>query len=144
MAKSGTFSNDLLKLIFQGTTITGIAQNASSPLTSLFVAMHTADPAGGTQDNHEATYTGYARVGVARTSGGWTVPTAGSVSPVANIVFGTPTGTPADVLTHFSVGVSGATRTATEILYSGALSSAITVMAGTAPTLTSGSAITES
>ena len=45
MAKSSTFESDLLKLVFQGAAIANIADNAaSSPLTSLYVALHTADP----------------------------------------------------------------------------------------------------
>lgn len=144
MAKSTTFSNDMLKLIFQGTTITGIAQNAPSPLTSLFVALHTANPTLGTglQNASEAAYSTYARQLVARTSSGWTVPTAGSVSPVANIVFPAPTASPGPNITHFSVGV--ALSGATEILYSGALLAPITPTIGSPPTLITTTAITES
>ena len=52
-AKGSTFDNDLLKLIFNGTTIANIADNAvSSPLTNLYVSLHTATPAaGGSQTN---------------------------------------------------------------------------------------------
>ena len=87
--KGDTFENDLLKLIFNATAIANIADNAASaPLTNLYVALHTADPTdAGAQNASEAAYTGYARVSVARTSGGWTV-SGNSVSPVANIDFG--------------------------------------------------------
>ena len=70
--KSDTFENDLLKLIFNATAIANISDNAaSSPLTNLFVALHTADPTdSGTQTSNEVAYTSYARVAVARTSGG--------------------------------------------------------------------------
>jgi len=45
MSKGNTFENDLLKLIFNATAIAGIADNAgSSPLTSLYVSLHTDDP----------------------------------------------------------------------------------------------------
>lgn len=102
--------NDLLKLIFNATAIANLADNAaSSPLTNLAVALHTADPGeAGTMSTSEVTYTGYARVSVARTTGGWTV-TNNSVSPAANIDFGqrTDNGT-AVVATHFSVGFTGA------------------------------------
>ena len=44
MSKSNVFENDLLKLIFNATPIAGLADNAaSSPVTSLFLALHTAD-----------------------------------------------------------------------------------------------------
>ncbi len=45
MSKGNTFENDLLKLIFNATAIANIADNAgSSPLTNLYVSLHTADP----------------------------------------------------------------------------------------------------
>ena len=141
MSKGDTFENDWMKLIFQGTAIANIADNAAtSPLTNLFVALHTADPGEtGTQSTSEATYTGYARVSVARTSGGWTV-TANSVSPVANIDFGACTaGT--NTITHWSVGV--ASSGATKLLYSGTVSPSISVSSGVTPRLTTASTITE-
>ena len=67
--KGSTFDNDLLKLIFNATPIATIADNAAStPLTSLYLSLHTADPgAGGSQTTSEAAYGGYARQPVART-----------------------------------------------------------------------------
>src|SRR6185503_10037580 len=102
MSKGNTFENDLLKLIFNATAIANIADNAASgPLTDLHVALHTADPGeGGSQTTNECAYGSYARVAVARNSGGWTV-TAASVSPAANIAFPTASsGT--ETATHFS------------------------------------------
>src|SRR5574337_121438 len=89
MSKGNTFENDILALIFNATAIANIADNAAtSPLTNLFVSLHTADPGeAGDQTTSEATYTGYARVAVVRTSGGWTV-VGSSCSPAANIDFG--------------------------------------------------------
>lgn len=139
--KGATFENDLLKFIFNATAIANIGDNAaSSPLTNLFVALHTADPTdAGTQTSSEATYTGYARVSVARTSGGWTV-TASSVSPAAAISFPACTaGT--NTITHWSVGV--ATSGATKILYSGTVTPNISVSAGVTPQLTTATAVTE-
>jgi len=110
--KSTTFRNDILKLIFNATAIGTIADNAATtPLTNLQVALHSADPGvGGDQTTSEIAYTGYARVAVARTSGGWTV-TSNSVSPAATIGFGACTAGSATA-THFSVGVasSGASK----------------------------------
>lgn len=106
MSKSDTFENDLLKLIFNATAIANFADNAASnPQAALFVALHTGDPGeAGTQNTSEATYTSYTRVGVARTSGGFTV-TASSVSPVAAITFPACTGS-TSTCTFFSIGVS--------------------------------------
>lgn len=142
MGKSTTTSNNILKLIFNATAWANVADNAAtSPLTNLFVALHTADPgAGGTQSTSETTYTGYARVTVARTTGGWTASSAASTSPVANISFGACTAGTATI-THFSVGV--ATSGATAILYSGTVTPNISVANGVTPQLTTASTITE-
>jgi hypothetical protein len=148
MGKSAAFDSDLLKLIFNATAIANIADNAgTSPLTNVFVALHTADPsttAGsgtvGTQNASECTYTGYARATVARTTGGWTV-TSASVSPAATISF--PAGTAGSGTATFAsigVAVSGATK----ILYSGALSPTIVTGNGITPQITTSSTITES
>lgn len=138
--KSDAFENDLLRLIFNGTAVANIADNAATgPLTTLTVALHTADPGeAGNQSTNEATYTGYARQSVARTTAGWVV-TANSVSPAANISFPVATaGT--NTITHFSVAVgSGASK----ILYSGTVSPSINVTTGVQPVLTTASTITE-
>lgn len=142
MGKSTTFSNDLLKLIYNATAIANLADNAAtSPLTNIYVAMHVADPgAAGNQSTSEASYAGYARQAVARTSGGWTV-TTNSVSPVANIVFPVSTGgTP--TITHFSTGVAASGPT--KIHHYGTVTPNITVSTSVVQTLTSGSTITES
>jgi hypothetical protein len=142
MSKSDTFENDFLKLVYNATAIANIADNAAtSPLTNLFVALHTADPGEtGTQSTSEAAYTGYARVSVARTTGGWTV-TGNSVSPVANVTFGTCTASAGSPITHASVGV--ASSGATKILHSGALTPNITMAVGVTPIITTASTITE-
>lgn len=142
MGKSSTFDNDLLKLIFNASAIANMADNAgASPLTNLYVALHTADPgAGGSQSTSEAAYTGYGRVAVARTSGGWTVSGA-SVSPAATISFPACTGGSSTV-TYWSVGV--ASSGPTKILYSGPVSPSISVSSGVTPQLTTASTVTES
>lgn len=141
MSKGDTFENDWMKLIFNGTAIANIADNAAtSPLTNLYVALHTADPGEtGNQTTSEATYTGYARVAVARTSGGWTV-TNNSVSPTANIDFPAATGG-TNTITYWSVGT--ANTSTGKILYSGTLSPSISVSSGVTPRLTTSSTITE-
>lgn len=141
MSKSNTFENDWMKLVFQATAIANIADNAAaSPLTNLFVAGHTADPGeAGDQTTSELTYTSYARVSVARTSGGWTV-TNNSVSPVANISFPAGTGG-SGTMTHFSVGV--AASGASKILYRGTVTPNIVTGNGITPVVTTASTITE-
>lgn len=141
MSKSNAFENDLLELIFNATAIANLADNAaSSPLTNLYVSLHTADPGeAGNQSTSEATYTSYARVAVARTSGGWTV-TGNSVSPVANIDFPAATGG-SGTITYFGVG-SASSGTGV-LYYSGTVTPNISVTAGVTPRLTTASTITE-
>lgn len=143
MGKSSAFENDLLKLIFQGTNIANLADNtATDPVTSLYVSLHSADPAGGTQSTNEISYTTYARVAVARASGagGWTI-TDNSVSPTDNIVFPTPTVLGSGAGNYVGIGLlaSGAG----ELLYSGALTPAITVALGSPPTVLATSTLVE-
>lgn len=142
MSKGNTFENDWLKLVFQATAIANIADNAAtSPLTSLYVGLHTGDPGEtGDQTTNETAYTGYARVAVTRSGAGWTV-TANSVSPAANIEFGECTASPGTAITHATVGTA-ASGTG-KVLYKGALTPNITMAVGVIPRLTTASAITE-
>lgn len=142
MSKGNTFENDLLKLIFNATAIANIADNAAaSPLTDLYVSLHTGDPGeGGSQTTSEISYTGYARVAVARSGSGWTV-TANSVSPAAAVTFGEMTAGAGGTVTH--VGVGTASSGAGKLLYSGTVTPNIVVSNGSIPELTTASAITE-
>lgn len=139
--KGDTFENDLLKLIFQAVAIGNIADNAAtSPLTNLYVGLHTADPTdAGNQTSSETSYTNYARVPVARTAGGWTV-TGNTVNPAANVDFPPCTGGTATI-THWSVGTASASTG--KILYSGTVSPNISVSNGVTPRLTTATNITE-
>lgn len=141
MSKGDTFENDFVKLIFNGTAIANIADNAAtSPLTQLFLSLHTADVGeSGSQTTSEATYTGYARVGVNRNSGGFSVST-NTVSLVANTDFPACTGGSSTV-THFAIGTSSSG--AGKVLYKGAVSPSITVTNGVTPRLLAGTIVTE-
>lgn len=125
MSKGNTFENDFVKLIFQATAIANIADNAaSSPLTNLYVSLHTGDPGeAGDQTTSEATYTSYARVAVARSSSGWTV-TNNAVANAAAITFPQCTGG-SNTITHFAVGT--ASSGTGKILYKGALTASLAV-----------------
>ena len=139
MSKSNAFEDDFLELTFNGTTIPNIADNAaSSPSANLSIALHTADPTeSGNQLSFEATYGSYARVPVARTTGGWTV-SSGSVSPVADIDFPQAT-SGSETITHFSVG----TGVSNNMLYSGTVTPNIVVVTSIEPSLTTATTITE-
>lgn len=139
MSASNDFENDLLLLIFNNTNIANIGDatgvRGSTGAGSLYVALHTADPGEtGKQNTSETSYTGYARVAVARSGAGWTVST-NTVSNAATITFGTSTvGTP--TITHFSVGYesSGATK----MIVSGALTSSQVINLGGVNTFAAG------
>lgn len=141
MSKSNDFENDLLKLIFNGTTIPGVADNAAiTPNTQLFVSLHTADPGeAGNQTTSEITYTGYARVAVPRDASGWQV-SGNSVSPVNNIDFPTGTGG-AGTAAFFAIGT--ALNGAGKILYSGSIAPTIVCGNGITPRIATTSTITE-
>ena len=106
----------------------------AAPLTNVYVALHTADPTdSGAPTASEATYTGYARVAVARTSGGWTCATSTGTTTAKNaatVTFGACTAG-SNTITHASI-VSTASG-AGVIIASGALSASLAVSAGITP-----------
>ncbi len=143
--KGQIFSTDLLQAIFNATftggAISSLLANASSPLTNLYVSLHTADPgATGSQLTNEVAYTNYARVAVGRSSVGWSVGTA-TVSPVANISF-PACGATGATATFWAIGTA-TTGSAGNILYTGPISPSILISSGVAPILATSSTVTE-
>ena len=145
MSKGNTFESDLLLLVFNNTNTALVGDatglRGSTTAGSLYVSLHTADPGeAGSQTTSEISYTGYARVAVARSAGGWTV-TGSSVSPTAAITFGAMTAGAGGTATHFAVGtdVSGAGK----VLYKGTLTPNIAVTTGVTPQITTATTITE-
>jgi hypothetical protein len=140
--KAQIFDNDLLKLIFNGTPIAQIADNAAvSSLTDLYFSLHTADPGiGGNQNTSEATYTSYSRVPVPRDATGFIV-TGNSAVLAGPIGFPAPSGSAGMFITHFAIGttLSGTGK----ILYRGPITPAVTVIIGLAPVMTTGTTVTE-
>ena len=143
MSIADVSENAILALIFNATTWTNYAINATTtPETNIICALHTADPGdAGTQTTSEATYTSYARVNVARTSGGWTISgtTPTQAAPVAAI--NVPAGTGGSgTVTFFSTGKSGGG--ATPILFSGTVTPNIATGNGVTPSLSTATTIT--
>jgi hypothetical protein len=140
MSISDTTETAILALVYNATAWANYADNAAAtPQTNIHVGLHTADPGdAGTMATSEITYTSYARVNVARTSGGWTV-TGGSVSPVANIDFPAGTGG-SGTATHFSTGKTGGGAVA--ILWKGTVTPNIVSGNGVTPRLTTASILT--
>lgn len=140
MSISNAAESAILRLIYQAVAWANYADNAASaPETNIVLALHTADPLdAGTLATSEIAYTGYARVNVARTSGGWSE-ASGSVSPVANIDFPAGTGG-SGTATHFSTGKSGGGAAAA--LWQGTVTPNIVCGSGVTPRLTTASTIT--
>lgn len=140
MSFSDAAENAIMALIFNATAWAGMADNASSNAqASIAVGLHTADPGeSGTMATSEATYTGYGRINVARSSAGWTV-NQNSVSPAANIDFPAGTGG-SGTITHFSAGKTGGGSAA--IHMSGTVTPNIVSGAGVTPRLTTATALT--
>lgn len=140
MSIADTTENAILNLIFSATAWANYADNAAtSPQTNIHTALHTADPGDtGTMSTSETTYTSYARVNVARSSG-WSTSSAGSVSPAATVAFPAGTGG-SGTITHFSTGKTGGGAAA--ILFSGTVTPNITAGSGVTPQLSTSTTIT--
>lgn len=136
MSATNYFETALLALIFNGDTITNIADNASStPATDFYISLHTGDPGeGGDQTTSETAYTSYARVAVVRSSGGWSV-VNDEATNIAAITFPTCTGGTSTV-THFGIGLSSSG--AGTLLFKGALSSSLAISNGITPSFQPG------
>jgi hypothetical protein len=130
MSKSNVSENDLMLYVFNKTAFSWDA------ITNLYISLHTADPGeAGNQTTNEATYTGYARVSVARSGAGWTV-TGNQAVNAALVQFGQcSSGT--NAITHVAIGTSDSG--AGQIIYSGALTSTLNVSAGIQPQFSAGS-----
>jgi hypothetical protein len=139
--KSAAFENALLKLIFNGNTISNIAEDAAvAPLDFFYVALHSADPTDqGTQASNEVNYTGYARMAIPRDPAGFVV--AGSSMTLAtNVDFGQCVAGLATA-THVSIGTQA--TGAGMILYSGTIAPNISISQGVIPRLTTATVLTE-
>lgn len=126
MPKSTALCNQYLGLVFNATPMPNIADNASSsPLTNLFLSLHTASPGtGGNQTTNETSYTNYARVAVVRTTSGWQLPSGGSTQNNLLTQFA-QCGVTGATITH--VGIGTALTGSGTMLYAGALNSSLTV-----------------
>lgn len=125
---STTFANDLLKLILTNVAIANIGDASglqpSASAGNLYIALHTADPgAGGSQTTSEATYTGYARVAIARSGGGWTI-TNNQAENASLVEFAQCTGG-SNTITHFSVGTAASSTG--KVLWRAALQDSLAV-----------------
>jgi len=125
MPKSTITCNNLLKLLFNAVAWANVADNAAaSPLTNLYVSLHSADPGvGNSQLTNEVAYTNYLRIAIVRTGVGWTVATNTAINAaLAQFAQSGVTGASA---THVAIGT--AASGAGNVLYAGALSATLTI-----------------
>lgn len=144
MSKSNAWETDLLNLLFNNTNAALIGDatglRGSTTAGSLYLSLHTADPGeAGDQTTSEVTYTSYARVVVARTSGGFTV-SGNAVSLAANASF--PAGTGGSGTAAYW-GLGTAASGTGKLLYKGAISPTIATGNGVTPILNAGTIVTE-
>jgi hypothetical protein len=102
-----SFVTALLQHIFQNANVALVGDatglRGSTAAGNLYISLHTADPGrGGNQTTSEATYTGYARLAIVRTSGGWAV-SGNQASNAAIATFAQCTGG-SNTITHFGIG----------------------------------------
>lgn len=135
---------DLLKLLLNNTTWAGVGDATglvgSTAAGSWFLSLHTSSPgAGGDQTTNEISYTGYARVAVARTSGGWTA-TANPATLAATVSWPAMTGGTGGTATF--VGLGKASSGVGELVLFGSISPTIAVTTGVTPQLTTSTTVT--
>lgn len=138
MSKTDTFENALLALVFNNTNIANIGDatglRGSSTAGSLWLALWIGDPGEAGSGNAEASYTGYARVAVARSGSGWTV-TGDAVVNAADLTFGQCTGGTLGTITHGAIMTAASGGT---MLYKGTLTSGIALASGIVPQVLAG------
>lgn len=137
MSLGNSAENNLLLLLFNNTNWANVGDatglRGATTAGSFYISLHTADPGEtGTQQTNETSYTNYARVAVARSSGGWTVSgTAPTQAANTAAVTFAQCGASGATLTHFEVGRDSSG--AGEAIYIGALTSQLAVSNGITP-----------
>ncbi len=132
-SKTNAFETDILECIFNNTTVSGIGSDGlrgSTTAGSLYVALFTTDPTDSGTVTGECTYTGYARVAVARTSGGWTI-ASNNASNTAAVTFGECT-VGSNTATHFGICKAGS-ASVQDLIFHGDLDSSLAISVGIIP-----------
>jgi hypothetical protein len=139
MSMSNAAEAALLDLLFLNTDWANIGdagglQN-SAAAGSFYIALHTSDPGeAGDQTTNEISYTGYARVAVARSGAGFSR-SGSTISNVATVQFGECTAG-SGTATHFSIGAAASSTG--QIVLSGALTASRAISAGITPLFNAG------
>lgn len=137
LALANTSQTSLVVLYFQNTAAANIGNTGglqpSTVAGSWFLSLHTANPGTtGSQTTSEAAYGSYARVAVARSSGGWTV-TGNQPCTAENAAAATFPAATGGSETETFFGIGTATSGAGQLLISAALTSSLSVSSGITP-----------
>jgi hypothetical protein len=135
MSKSNALETAWLQLLFNNSDIANVGDSGglrgSVSAGQLYLSLHTADPGeAGNQSTNEISYTGYARQGLARTSGNFSV-SGDTMSLNVNVDFPESTGGTGGTVTHFGLGT--AASGAGVLLYKGTVTPNIVVQTGVTP-----------
>ena len=139
MSMTNAAEANLLNLLFLNIDWANIGDAAglqnSATAGSFYISLHSADPGeAGNQSTNEISYTGYARVAVNRTAGGWTLTTS-TISNTALVQFGQCTSGSATA-TNFGIGTDSAG--AGNLIFKGALTSSLAISTGIQPQFAAG------
>lgn len=137
-SKKDAFETALLQLIFNNTNLASIGDSTglrgSATAGNFYIALYTAAPSDSAQGT-ETVYTNYARVAVARTSGGWTI-SGNNASNTAAVTFA-QCGATGATLVAFSIN-KGDVETTDDAIYWGDLTSNLAVSSGITPEFAAG------
>lgn len=134
MSFTNAAENSVLDLLFVNVDYANVGDAAglqnSAAAGSFYIALTTTSPTDAGTITGETTYTGYERVAVARTAGGWTV-SGNAVSNAALVTFGENTaGTP--TITHVAICAAG-TKTVADVIVWAVLDAPLVMAVNTIP-----------
>ncbi len=136
-----TAAANIIKLIFQATAWALVADNAAStPLTSLWLTLHTASPSGGTGSTSAAAYTSYVYKSMTRASGAGGFTQSGATMNLTDLTsFAAATGG-SETETH--IGVVQSSSGAAVLIIWGTITPNIVVSNGVTPQITTATFLT--
>ena len=143
MPKATSICNSILGLMYRAAAWANVADNAaSSPLTGVYIGLHTGNLTAGTglQNENETAYTNYARKLTTRSATDWSAPSGGSLSNATLQQF-PACGVTGSTVTHVSTGI-GSTG-ATAAWHYGALNSSLAVANGITPQFNVGALVVQ-
>jgi hypothetical protein len=145
MPKTNSFADAIEDHVFLNSAIANVGDGSglqpAATAGSFWLSLHSSSPGvTGNQATNEVSYTGYARVAVARTSAGW-VRSGETTSPAATISFPPCTAGTATA-THAGIGSDSSGNG--HLFYFGTITPNISIANGVIPQLTTGSTIIES